>query len=63
MIWHGADPSGKRNIDNYCLAWNDRNTDTVGVGSSLLKHRLLDSEYYSCASPMILLCTEIMSLR
>ncbi|XP_076304531.1 uncharacterized protein LOC143222229 isoform X3 [Tachypleus tridentatus] len=61
IVWHGSDKHGIRDVEGFCDAWNSNSLKKVGVASSLLRHRLLDQEKYSCNNAFIVLCVEAMS--
>ncbi|XP_074662909.1 uncharacterized protein LOC141915322 isoform X2 [Tubulanus polymorphus] len=63
MIWHGSDKRGIRHTKMYCHEWRSQSTRKTGMGSSLMKHRLLDEEEISCNIPLIVLCVENTSHR
>ena len=61
VVWHGSHLLGERAMDTYCDAWHSAATDKIGLASSLLKHRLLDQERYTCNHSFIVLCVEATS--
>ena len=36
VVWHGAGPSGERQLDSYCDAWTSSDAKTLGVAASLI---------------------------
>ncbi|XP_059470100.1 collagen alpha-1(XV) chain isoform X3 [Neocloeon triangulifer] len=61
-IWHGSQLMGERAVDTYCEAWHSESMDKLGLGSSLLKGRLLGQERFTCDQKLIILCMEATSV-
>jgi hypothetical protein len=61
-IWHGSQLLGERALDTYCEAWHSGSVDKLGLGSSLLKGRLLGQERFTCDQRLIVLCMEATSV-
>jgi hypothetical protein len=38
VVWHGAGPSGERQLDSYCDAWTSSDAKTLGVAASLIAY-------------------------
>ena len=58
IVWHGSDSKGKRMMDSYCEAWGTSKTAMTGMGSSLMEHKLLGMDKFSCNNAFVLLCVE-----
>lgn len=41
-----------------CNEWHTKNSNVMGLGSSLNKHMLLDQEKYSCNNAFVVLCIQ-----
>ncbi|ESO98499.1 hypothetical protein LOTGIDRAFT_142841, partial [Lottia gigantea] len=63
IIWHGSNRNGQLMKDEYCNKWHSMSRNKMGLGSSLMKNMLLDSEQYSCNNAFIVLCVENTSQR
>jgi collagen type XVIII alpha len=61
-IWHGSKLLGERSVDTYCEMWHSESNDRLGLGSTLLKGRLLGQERFSCDQRLAIICVEATSM-
>ena len=61
IVWHGAHSNGERNQASYCDAWTAGQSKQLGLASSLLSHKLLAQEKFSCQNRFVVLCIEATS--
>jgi len=77
VVWHGAGPSGERQLDSYCDAWTSSDAKTRGVAASLIASspshqqqqqqqtggggKLLAQDKFSCQNRFVVLCIEATS--
>jgi hypothetical protein len=76
VVWHGAGPSGERQLDSYCDAWTSSDAKTLGVAASLIGSspsqqqqqqqsssggKLLAQDKFSCQNRFVVLCIEATS--
>ncbi|XP_072033579.1 uncharacterized protein [Amphiura filiformis] len=62
-IWHGSYEDGERMENSYCEEWRTTNSQADGQASSLLDHKLLGQETYSCDRQLVVLCVQAASLN
>ncbi|PVD38743.1 hypothetical protein C0Q70_01365 [Pomacea canaliculata] len=58
IVWHGSNMKGSKMDEKFCQEWHSQNGNTMGLGSSLMKHMLLDQSEYTCNNAFIVLCIE-----
>ncbi|KAL8561210.1 hypothetical protein ACOMHN_024467 [Nucella lapillus] len=63
IVWHGSSKKGSKVDRQACGEWHKRNGDSIGLGSSLTRHMLLDQEPYSCNNSFIVLCIQNTARR
>lgn len=61
IMWHGSHANGERNMESYCDAWTSREPNSIGLASSLMNHKILAQEKFSCQNQFIVLCIEAMA--
>lgn len=63
IVWHGAGLNGERDMLSYCEAWTSSESKQLGVASSLINHRILAQEKFSCQNRFVVLCVEATSQK
>ena len=61
-VWHGSYEDGERMENSYCDEWRTTNDGADGQASSLMAHKLLGQETYSCDKQFVVLCVQAASL-
>uniref|UniRef100_A0A915JQY1 Collagen alpha-1(XV) chain n=1 Tax=Romanomermis culicivorax TaxID=13658 RepID=A0A915JQY1_ROMCU len=63
FVWHGSQPKGIRQADQFCEAWRSNAHRHVGLSADLSQGRLLGQEKSSCDQSLVVLCIENMSKK
>lgn len=58
IIWHGSNKKGSKVDGKFCNEWHEGDGGNMGLGSSLMKHMLLDQDEYTCNNSFIVLCVQ-----
>jgi collagen type XVIII alpha len=58
IIWHGSNAKGEFIDNKLCNKWHSGSSEDMGRASSLLTHKLIDQEEYTCSNAFIVLCIE-----